>query len=194
GDQGGARGRRRRGPPGELRASGEGLPPPRGGDLSRERGPAGRPAGHGRKGIRAQGSRRRDRCRSSGCGRSLPELTSGPEEASMAKAEWDPLKELVGVQERMNKLFESALAKTNFDADGGVGAWAPVTDVYETPDQFVLCLELPGLDQKDIDLRMDGDELVVQGERRMEREQPGEQFHRVERSYGKFVRRFPIPS
>jgi HSP20 family protein len=112
----------------------------------------------------------------------------------MAKAEWDPLKELVGVQERMNKLFESALAKTNFDADGGVGAWAPVTDVYETPERFVLCLELPGLDQNDIDLRMDGDELVVQGERRMEREQPGEQFHRVERSYGRFVRRFPIPS
>jgi HSP20 family protein len=112
----------------------------------------------------------------------------------MPKTEWDPLKELVGVQERMNKLFESALAKTNFDAEGGVGAWAPVTDVYETQDQFILCLELPGLDQKEIDLRMDGDELVVQGERQMEREQPGEQFHRVERSYGKFVRRFPIPS
>jgi HSP20 family protein len=112
----------------------------------------------------------------------------------MAKTEWDPLKELVGVQERMNKLFESALAKTNFDADGGVGAWAPVTDVYETADQLILCLELPGLDQKDIDLRMDGDELVVQGERRLEKEEAGEQFHRVEQSYGRFVRRFPIPS
>ncbi len=111
----------------------------------------------------------------------------------MAQTEWDPLKELASVQSRMNKLFESALARTKFDDEGGVGAWTPVSDVYETPDHLVFCLELAGLDQSDIDVRVDGDELVVQGERRMDREQSGE-FHRVERSYGKFCRRFPIPS
>ena len=112
----------------------------------------------------------------------------------MAQNEWDPLKELVGIQERMNKLFESALARTNFDADGGIGAWSPVADVYETGARIVFCLEIPGIATSDLDLRLEHDELIVQGERRMERGSPGEQFHRVERSYGKFVRRFRLPS
>jgi HSP20 family protein len=112
----------------------------------------------------------------------------------MAQTEWDPLKDLVGIQERMNKLFESALARTNFDAEGGVGAWTPVADVHETDTGMVFCLELPGLSQSDIDVRLEDDELVVRGERQMDRPAPGEQFHRVERSYGKFVRRFPLRS
>jgi HSP20 family protein len=112
----------------------------------------------------------------------------------MAQTEWDPLKDLVGIQERMNKLFESALARTNFDAEGGVGAWTPVADVYENDESVVFCLELPGLSQSDIDVRLEDDELVVRGERQMDRGGPGEQFHRVERSYGKFVRRFRLRS
>ena len=112
----------------------------------------------------------------------------------MAQTEWDPLKDLVGIQERMNKLFESALARTNFDTEGGVGAWTPVADVYEDTEKLVFCLELPGLAQSDIDVRLEDDELVVRGERQMDRGAPGEQFHRVERSYGKFVRRFRLRS
>ena len=112
----------------------------------------------------------------------------------MAPTEWDPLKDLVGIQERMNKLFESALARTNFDAEGGIGAWTPVADVYEEPGRVVFCLELPGLSQPDIDVRIENDELCVEGERRMDRGGAGEQFHRVERSYGRFSRRFRLPS
>ena len=112
----------------------------------------------------------------------------------MPQSDWDPLKELQIVQQRMNKLFETAMARTNFDAEGGVGAWIPVSDVCETSDALVVCLELPGLTAADIDVRVDGDDLVVQGERRMDREHPGEQYHRVERSYGKFVRRFALAS
>ncbi len=112
----------------------------------------------------------------------------------MATTEWDPLKDLVGIQERMNKLFESALARTNFDAEGGVGAWTPVADVYENEESVVFCLELPGLAQSDIDIRLEDDELIVRGERKTERSAPGEQFHRVERSFGKFARRFRLRS
>lgn len=110
----------------------------------------------------------------------------------MARNEWDPLKELEGVQRRMNQLFESALARTNFDAEGEIGGWFPVADAYETGGAMVLQVELPGIDQSDLDVRVDRGELVIQGERRMEREPAGE-YHRVERSYGKFVRRFPLP-
>lgn len=112
----------------------------------------------------------------------------------MAQSEWDPLKDLAGIQDRMNKLFESALARTNFDTESGIGAWTPVADVYETGDRLVFSLEVPGLSQNAIDVRLEDDEMVVQGVREMERGSPGEQYHRVERSYGKFVRRFRLPS
>jgi len=106
----------------------------------------------------------------------------------------DPLQELLNVQKRMNNLFESALARTNFETSDGFDSWTPVCDVYETAEALVLCLELPGLEQEQIELRVDGDELVVEGERKMHREQAGERHHRVERSYGSFSRRFRLPS
>lgn len=108
--------------------------------------------------------------------------------------EWDPMRELLAVQKRMNKLFESALARTNFEAQPGVDSWTPISDVYETAESLVLNLELPGFELREIDVRLEEDELTVEGERRMDREQPGERFHRVERSYGKFSRRFRLPS
>ena len=108
--------------------------------------------------------------------------------------QWDPLRELTAVQKRMNKLFESAMGMADFDAHDELDCWSPICDMYETPEALVICLELPGLEQGGIDVRVDGDDLVVSGEREIEREQPGEQFHRVERPYGKFLRRFHLPS
>jgi len=109
------------------------------------------------------------------------------------RGQWDPLTELLSVQKRMNELFESAMARTNFDTSEGFDAWTPVCDVYEAEGGLVLDLELPGMVQSEIDLRLDGDELVVEGERKMERDQAGE-HHRVECSYGRFSRRFRLPS
>jgi HSP20 family protein len=108
-------------------------------------------------------------------------------------SDWQPLSELQHVQKRMNDLFESVLTG-NFETQDGFDSWTPVCDVYATPGALVLCLELAGLQQENIDLRVDGDELVVEGERKMEREHEGEHFHRVERSFGRFSRRFRLPS
>jgi HSP20 family protein len=94
----------------------------------------------------------------------------------------------------MNKLFESALGMADFDAPEDPDSWTPLCDVYETDNALVVSLELPGLEQNAIDVRVDGDDLVVSGEREIEREERGERFHRVERPYGKFVRRFHLPS
>jgi HSP20 family protein len=107
---------------------------------------------------------------------------------------WDPLKELIGIQRRMNQLFDGALAKGDVGAQGEIETWAPASDVYLLPDALVFCLELPGFEQHQIDLRLEGDDLVVSGAREMEREQAGERFHRVERPYGRFSRRFRLPS
>lgn len=112
----------------------------------------------------------------------------------MARSEWDPLKELETVQRRMNQLFESAMDRTNFDAEGGFGGWVPAADLYETAEEVVAHVELPGIAPADVSLRLDGDALVVEGERRMERATPGEQYHRVERSYGRFQRRLALPT
>lgn len=106
----------------------------------------------------------------------------------------DPMRQLLGVQKQMNQLFEAALGRTDFETGGEVDSWRPRCDVYESGADLVLCLELPGFELSQIDVRLDGDELVVEGERKLDREQPGERFHRVERSYGKFARRFRVPS
>lgn len=109
-------------------------------------------------------------------------------------AESDPLNELLRVQKRMNELCETAMARTEFETHAGVDSWTPVADVYDTPDGVVVCLELPGLEQEKIDVRLDGESLVVEGGRHMEPAGRGGRFHRVERSYGKFVRRFGLPA
>jgi len=112
----------------------------------------------------------------------------------MTKSDWKPLSELRTVQKRLNQLFETAMAHSNYDSPEGFDSWTPVCDAYETDLAVVICLELPGLEQKTIDLRLDGDELVVEGERSMDGGQAGERYHRVERSFGRFQRRFHLPS
>ncbi|HXV77511.1 MAG TPA: Hsp20/alpha crystallin family protein [Candidatus Polarisedimenticolaceae bacterium] len=110
-------------------------------------------------------------------------------------ADWNPLSELLGVQKRMNQLFESALTRSEIEAHDGLGVWIPVCDVYENAGgTLVVGIELPGIDRRSIDVRIDDDELVIEGCREMDREREGEHFHRVERSYGKFSRRFRLPS
>ena len=111
----------------------------------------------------------------------------------MKRAESDPLQELAGVQHRMNRLFESALARRDFEAEGGFGAWSPLCDVVETAEALQFWLEIPGLDQHHLHVRIEGDDLLVAGELPPDREERGEQYHRVERSSGRFSRRVPLP-
>ena len=108
--------------------------------------------------------------------------------------EADPLRELRRVQRRLNDLFDGALARSDFETGTEIDSWTPVCDAYQTSDALVLHVELPGLRQDQIHVRLDGDEIVVEGVRRMDREQPGERYHRVERSFGRFSRRFHLPS
>ena len=100
----------------------------------------------------------------------------------MAFARWDPLRDLLALQERFERL-----------GDAGAAGWIPPVDVYETADRFVLTAELPGLTREDIDIQFHDGTLVLQGRRR-EAPVPCEQYHRVERGHGKFTRRFALPS
>src|SRR5262245_50833030 len=105
---------------------------------------------------------------------------------------WDPFREFSTLQDRMNRLFrdsygdrEEALTTSTF---------APPVDVYEDEHHVTLSIEVPGIDEKDIDVRVENNVLTVHGERRFEKEQKEENFRRVERQYGSFTRSFTLPN
>ena len=103
----------------------------------------------------------------------------------------DPLKELLDLQERMNRLFDETLGRERLDEPSLLqGAWVPLADVVETPEAYVLEVELPGLGKDDVVIQAQGDELLVRGERRPDVGSRPDSFHRVERRYGPFSRAF----
>ena len=107
---------------------------------------------------------------------------------------WTPFRDLSTVQERVNKLFDDVI-KTPYRPDEGfsMAAWAPAVDIYETDKEIVLKAELPEMLEKDIDIKVEDNNLIICGERRMEKEVKEESYHRVERSYGSFHRSFTVP-
>ena len=105
---------------------------------------------------------------------------------------WDPFRELSTIQDRMNRLFQDSYGGQ--DQELSTSAFAPPVDVYEDEHNIVLKVEVPGIDEKDIDIRLENNTLVVRGERKFEKEEKEENYHRVERRYGSFVRSFSLPN
>jgi HSP20 family protein len=103
---------------------------------------------------------------------------------------WDPLRDILHLQERMNRLFEESLSRGRIEGlEPGSAGWTPLADVLETAEGFVVVMELPGVEQDDIEVQVDGEELVIRGERRLPGPARPEVFQRMERSYGPFSRR-----
>lgn len=110
----------------------------------------------------------------------------------MAIRGWDPLGDILSLQETMNRLLEEALAPERIPSQLPASGWTPVADVYETGDSFVVLMELPGIDEDDVEVAVDGDRLVVKGERRPRLPARPDRFHRMERSHGPFARSFAL--
>jgi HSP20 family protein len=111
----------------------------------------------------------------------------------MSIVRYDPFRDLRTLQEEVNRLFSTNLTRA-FDDEGiGRGAWAPSVDIYENKDQIVLEAELPGMKQDDFDLSIENNVITLRGERRFEKTDEGDNYHRVERSYGSFTRSFTLP-
>ena len=110
---------------------------------------------------------------------------------------WEPVREFSSLQDRlnrMNRLFgesyspespEEALTTTNF---------APPVDIYEDEHNISLRMEVPGIDENDIDVRIEGNTLTVHGERKLEKDEKEENYRRIERQYGSFTRSFTLPN
>ena len=111
----------------------------------------------------------------------------------MTIVRYDPFRDLRTLQEEVNRLFSTNLTRA-FDDEGiGRGAWAPSVDIYENKDQIVLEAELPGMRQEDFDLSIENNVITLRGERKFEKTDETDNYHRVERSYGSFTRSFTLP-
>ena len=102
----------------------------------------------------------------------------------MSLSHFDPIANL--------RLFEDAFSRLLSEPQSN-RPWAPAVDIYETENELVLKADLPDVDLKDIDVRVENQTLTIAGERKFEHQDSGKGFHRIERSYGKFVRSFAVP-
>ncbi len=115
----------------------------------------------------------------------------------MAIVRWEPFRDLASLQERMNRLFDESFKGINRTTEDDWllgGTWAPAVDIFEQEGNIVLKAELPGIDLKDVDIRLENNVLTLRGERKVDNEVKRESFHRIERAYGTFARSFTLPS
>jgi len=109
----------------------------------------------------------------------------------MAITRWDPFREVVALQNRVNSLFHDLNEGEN---PLTTASFVPAVDIYEDDKKVMLKLEVPGIEQKDLDVSVENNTLTVKGERKFEKEEKEENFHRIERRYGSFYRAFTLPS
>ena len=112
----------------------------------------------------------------------------------MAIIRWAPVRDMVTLREKMNRMFEDAFAGKGEDKDMAPSSWAPAVDIYETENEIVMTAEIPGIDEKDIEIKIEDNTLTLRGERKFSKETKEENYHRLERSYGTFYRAFTLPN
>ncbi len=112
----------------------------------------------------------------------------------MALVRWDPFRELEEMSDRLNRVFTRPAVRTNGNKEQlTVADWIPIVDISETDAEYLIKAELPEVKKEDVKVTVENGVLTLQGERRQEKEEKGKKYHRVERSYGSFVRSFTLP-
>jgi Molecular chaperone (small heat shock protein) len=113
----------------------------------------------------------------------------------MAITKWDPFRDLMVLKDRMNRLFEDLVSSPRFEESELIqSTWSPAVDIYETENELVLTAELPGVEEKDVEIKIEDNTLTLKGERKFEKETKEENYHRIERAYGSFFRSFSLPN
>ncbi len=106
---------------------------------------------------------------------------------------WEPFREFSTLQDRMNRLFRESFNDVGRDESLTTSTFSPAVDVYEDEHKVTLKIEVPGIDEKDIDVQVENNTLTVHGQRKIEKEEKEENYRRVERQYGSFTRTFTLP-
>jgi HSP20 family protein len=107
---------------------------------------------------------------------------------------WEPFRDFTTLQDRINRVFRDTYTEGRQDQSLATSSFAPAVDVYEDEHNVTLKVEVPGIDEKDIDIRLENNTLAVHGERKIEKEEKEENYRRVERQYGSFTRTFTLPT
>jgi HSP20 family protein len=107
---------------------------------------------------------------------------------------WEPFREFATLQDRMNRLFRESQNDAGRDESLTASSFAPAVDVYEDEHKVTLKIEVPGIEEKDINISLENNVLTVHGERKIEKEEKEENYRRVERQYGSFTRTFTLPT
>ena len=107
---------------------------------------------------------------------------------------WEPYRELSTLQDRLNRAFGATFGRPERDDELSMAAWAPPVDIAEEKDRIVITAELPGFKEDQIEIQSENGLLTLRGERKFEKESDIKSYHRVERSYGQFVRSFSLPA
>ena len=118
----------------------------------------------------------------------------------MSLVRWNPARELAtwpsdlfGIQREMNKMFDGVFRGTG-DEDYSFSSWTPAVDIAEHDDEYLVKVELPGVNKDEVKLTLENNILTIRGEKKQEKETKKENYHRVERSYGSFQRSFTLPA
>jgi HSP20 family protein len=107
---------------------------------------------------------------------------------------WEPLKELEDLQNRLSSVFSRApVRRGNGREEITLADWAPVADITEDDKEYLIKAELPDLKKEDVKVTVENGVLTITGERKMEKEEKGKKYHRIERAYGSFARSFTLP-
>jgi HSP20 family protein len=107
---------------------------------------------------------------------------------------FQPFREFSTLQDRINRVFNESYSGPGQDESLSTSSFSPAVDVYEDEHTVSLKIEVPGIDEKDIDVRLENNNLTVHGERKIEKEEREENYRRVERQYGSFTRTFTLPT
>ena len=106
---------------------------------------------------------------------------------------WDQSRGLTTLQDQVIRLFEDNSTRDR-SGHADLATWAPPVDIYETENELVLKADLPDLQEKDIDVRVENNSLTIRGERKLEKDVNEDNYLRVERAYGPFMRSFSLPN
>lgn len=112
----------------------------------------------------------------------------------MAITRWDPFRDVLTLQNRLNSMFQDYNRGQESGDTLTAASFVPPVDIYEDDHSIVLKLEVPGMKQEDLDIQLENNNLTVRGERKFDKEEKEENFHRIERRYGSFYRSFTIPN
>jgi HSP20 family protein len=111
----------------------------------------------------------------------------------MSIVKYDPFRELRSLQDEMTRLFTGVVPASFNREEMTHGAWAPSVDIFEDKDRLILEAELPGMSRDDFDISVENNIITLKGERKFEKKTEGDNYHRVERAYGTFMRSFTLP-